>query len=60
MEVVTHPDMRDRHAFKIAALQKTIAFPVEPIGYYSDPRVILGMLTLIIGLLFQLLFVSRR
>ena len=60
MEVVTHPNMRDRHAFKIAALQKTIAFPVEPIGYYSDPRVILGMLTLIIGLLFQLFFVSRR
>ena len=60
MEIVTHPDMRDRHAFKIAALQKTIAFPVEPIGYYSDPRVILGMLTLIIGLLFQLFFVSRR
>lgn len=60
MEVVTHPNMRDRHAFKIAALQKTIAFPVEPIGYYSDPRVILGMLTLIIGLLFQLFFISRR
>ena len=60
MEVVTHPDMRDRHAFKIAALQKTIAFPVEPIGYYSDPRIILGMLILIIGLLFQLVFVSRR
>jgi hypothetical protein len=60
MEIVTHPDMRDRHAFKIAALQKTIAFPVEPIGYYSDPRIILGMLILIIGLLFQLLFISRR
>ena len=60
MEIVTHPDMRGRHAFKIAALQKTIAFPVEPIGYYSDLRVILGMLILIIGLLFQLFFVSRR
>ena len=41
MEVVTHPDMRDRHAFKIAALQKTIAFPAEPL-VYSDPRVIWG------------------
>ena len=60
MEIVTHPDMRGRHAFKIAALQKTIAFPVEPIGYYSDLRVILGMLILIIGLLFQLFFISRR
>ena len=60
MEIVTHPDMKGRHAFKIAALQKTIAFPVEPIGYYSDLRVILGMLILIIGLLFQLFFISRR
>ena len=60
MEIVTHPEMRDRHAFKVAALQKTIAFPVEPIGYYSDLRVILGMLILIIGLLFQLFFISRR
>ncbi|MFL2706738.1 MAG: hypothetical protein ACJ0HC_02440, partial [Gammaproteobacteria bacterium] len=60
MEIVTHPDMKGRHAFKIAALQKTIAFPVESIGYYSDLRVILGMLILIIGLLFQLFFVSRR
>ena len=60
MEIVTHPDMKGRHTFKIAALQKTIAFPVESIGYYSDLRVILGMLILIIGLLFQLFFVSRR
>ena len=60
MEIVTHPNMRTRHAFKVAALQKTIAYPVEPIGYYSDLRVILGMLILIIGLLFQLFFVSRR
>ena len=60
MEIATHPDMKGRHAFKIAALQKTIAFPVEPIGYYSDLRVILGMLILIIGLLFQLFFISRR
>ena len=60
MEIVTHPDMRGRHAFKIAALQKTIAFPVEPIGYYSDLRVILGMLILIIGLSLQLFFASRR
>ena len=40
MEIVTHPNMMDRHEFKIAALQKTIAYPVEPFGYYSDIRVI--------------------
>ena len=40
MEIVTNPDMMDRHEFKIAALQKTIAYPVEPFGFYSDMRVI--------------------
>jgi hypothetical protein len=60
MEIVTHPDMRSRHVYKVAALQKTIAYPVEPVGYYSDLRIILGMLILIIGLLFQSFFVSRR
>ena len=36
MEIVTNPNMMNRHGFKIAALQKTIAYPVEPFGFYSD------------------------
>ena len=29
MEIVLGPDMGDRHQYKLAALDKTIAFPVE-------------------------------
>lgn len=60
MEIVTHPNMRTKHAFKVAALQKTIAYPVEPIGYYSDLRVILGMLILIVGLMIRLRSISKK
>ena len=60
MEIVTHPDMMDRHVFKVAALQKTIAYPVEPFVFYSDIRIIFGMFILIIGLSIRLFFASKR
>ena len=60
MEIVTNPDMMDRHGFKIAALQKTIAYPVEPFGFYSDMRVIFGMLIAIVGLSIRLFLTSKR
>ena len=60
MEIVTHPNMMDRHGFKIAALQKTIAYPVEPFGFYSDMRVIFGMLIAIVGLSIRLFLTSKR
>ena len=60
MEIVTHPNMMDRHGFKIAALQKTIAYPVEPFGLYSDMRVIFGMLIAIVGLSIRLFLTSKR
>ena len=60
MEIVTHPNMRDRHEYKIAAMQKTIAYPVEPFAYYSDVRIILGMLILIIGLSIQVFLSSKK
>ena len=60
MEIVTNPDMMNRHGFKIAALQKTIAYPVEPFGFYSDMRVIFGMLIAIVGLSIRLFLTSKR
>ena len=59
LEIVTHPDMIDRHEFKLAAMKKTIAYPAEPIAFYSDVRIFLGMLILIIGLSIQLFFSKR-
>ena len=53
LEIVTHPDMNSKHKYKIAALEKTIAFPVEAQLYLGDPRLLLGFIFLIIGLLLR-------
>lgn len=55
MEIVTNPNMGPRHAFKLAAMTKTIAYPVETGFYPSDPRFllffILGFFTALIDVL---------
>ena len=51
MEIITHPDMQGRHEFKIAALDKTIAYPIEMQLYLSDPRLLLALIFLIVTLL---------
>ena len=51
MEIIAHPAMRERHDFKIAALEKTIAYPVEPVFYLADLRLQLGLLLLLLALL---------
>ena len=38
-----HSETRGRHEFKIAAIDKTIAYPVETELYLGDPRVLLGL-----------------
>lgn len=43
MEIVTIPETRSRHEFKIAAIDKTIAYPVETEVYLGDPRLLLGL-----------------
>ena len=53
MEVVTHPNMGSKHAFKVAALEKTIAYPVETVIYLSDPRLLLALILIILGLFLQ-------
>jgi len=53
LEIVTHPQMNSKHKYKIAALEKTIAFPVENQLYLGDPRLLLGLIFLIIGLLIR-------
>ena len=59
MEIATNPAFAERHGFKIAALEKTIAFPVEGILYYADPRFLLALLLFTIVSLVDL-FIWRR
>ena len=56
MEVVSNPKMFGKHEFKVAALDKTIAYPVEPFLYLSDPRMLLVFILIILGLVLQLRF----
>jgi hypothetical protein len=44
LEIALNPDFGGAHHFKIAALEKTIAFPVESELYLSDPRLLLLLL----------------
>ena len=60
MEIITHPDMQGRHEFKIAALDKTIAYPIEMQLYLSDPRLLLALILLIVTLLIDKLIPIRE
>jgi hypothetical protein len=44
LEIATNPAFARRHAYKLAALEKTIAFPVEGVLYLSDARFLLALI----------------
>ena len=46
MEIVTIPETRGRHEFKVAALDKTIAYPIETVINLGDPRLLLAFILL--------------
>lgn len=46
LEISGNPVFRGRHKFKLAALDKTIAYPVEPLVYLSDLRFLLALILL--------------
>ena len=47
------------HAFKVAAVEKTIAFPLDPWFQLGDPRILLALIFVILGLLLQLRYTAR-
>ncbi len=54
MEIATNPVFFGKHDFKIEALEKTIAYPVEPLLYLSDLRLLLFLIFLNLGLILQI------
>jgi len=46
MDIVSNPAFAGKHEFKAAALDKTIAYPLENTLYLSDPRLLLALLLL--------------
>ena len=60
LDIATNPDFAGRHLFKVAAMVKTIAFPVDPFIYLGDPRLVLALLLVLIGCGLSWLFAARR
>jgi hypothetical protein len=60
LDIATNPAFRGRHEFKMAALEKTIAFPVETQIYLSDLRFLVGLGLLSIVALVDIAIYGRR
>lgn len=43
LEIATNPAFAGAHEFKVAAMAKTIAFPIDPWFQLGDPRLVLGL-----------------
>ena len=50
LEITTNPAFSGSHEFKVAAMRKTIAFPIDPWFQLGDPRLVLALLLVIWGL----------
>jgi hypothetical protein len=48
IDIIGNPEFYARHDFKLAGLEKTIAYPIEPRIYLGDLRLVLGLLMLTI------------
>jgi hypothetical protein len=49
LEIAMNPAFAGSHEFKVAAMRKTIAFPIDPWFQLGDPRLVLGLLLALIG-----------
>ena len=59
MQQAVYASGLDIHRFKTSALEKTIAYPLDPWFQLGDPRLVLGLLLLIVGLALQLRATAR-
>ena len=46
IDIIGNPEFYERHDFKLAGLEKTIAYPIEPRIYLGDLRLLLGLFLL--------------
>lgn len=60
VEIVTNPAIGPRHEFKIAAMTKTIAYPVEATLYLSDPRLLLFLVLGLVTAFTDILIYGRK
>jgi hypothetical protein len=60
LEIVTNPAFSGKHQFKTAALDKTIAYPIEPSLYLGDLRLLLGLVLLALTAVIDSFWLGRR
>ena len=60
IEIATNPAFNERHDYKMAALTKTIAVPVEPLLHPGDARVLMALLLFSISSLIDMQIFRRR
>jgi hypothetical protein len=60
MEIVSNPAIVDKHAYKLAALDKTIAYPIETSIYLGDLRLLVGLILLSITALLDIALFRRQ
>jgi len=59
LEIVVNPIFRDSHEFKLAAIEKTIAFPIGPYIQLGGPRVVVGLALFALGAVLHLRLARR-
>ena len=59
LEIGLAPVFAEKHVFKLAALDKTIAFPVQPQLYLSDARLLLLLVLLAVAALIDRFLLHR-
>lgn len=59
VDILSNPEFYERHDFKLAGLEKTIAYPIEPRIYLGDLRLILGLLLLAVTALIDAYLVRK-
>ena len=60
LEIVTNPAFSGKHHFKTAALDKTIAYPIETDLYLGDPRLLIALFLLAVTALIDNLRMSKH
>ncbi|MBT3695636.1 MAG: hypothetical protein HON25_10950 [Gammaproteobacteria bacterium] len=60
MDITSNPAFAGKHHFKLAALTKTVAYPIESQLYLSDPRFLLALILLCITALSDIALFGRR
>ena len=59
LDIATNPAFRANHRYKIAALDKTIAYPIEPLINLGEPRFLVALILLVIALGSKLAIVRK-